>query len=370
MKTAITSLFSLFVFFMASCINAKTENIEQNDSVFLMCDIKKCKNENISLYPASKNGKHGYINNKGVVVIGFTFKECGFFTREFAPFAQVTLEDNSIAYIDKDGNIYNKLPSDLTNSFYYKGVTNKLLDDQGKFCLIDINGNRVTSDVYDFISLPKCGLFRFKKGGGIGFLNEDGKIIIPPMYKDAGDFYEGLAKVKINGKYGYINTKDEIVILNTYTRANDFSEGLAAVSEGSIDDGTSKTGYINQKGEVVIPFKFGDAKEFNEGIARVTRKGDYFNHAEGLIDKQGNLLCPYIFKKSELFGSNFHCGRAHYMIEKNGTIKEGFIDKKGKLVIPAIYDIANVFRDGLAFVEKDGKSMYIDINGKIIWTNN
>ena len=45
----------------------------------------------------------------------------------------------------------------------------------------------------------------------------------------------------------------------------------------------------------------------------------------------------------------------------------GYIDERAQWVIPAQYDSAAGFSDCLALVEKDGKLMYIDHSGAVVW---
>ena len=45
----------------------------------------------------------------------------------------------------------------------------------------------------------------------------------------------------------------------------------------------------------------------------------------------------------------------------------GYIDERAEFVIPPQYGSADNFRDGLALVEKDGKLMYIDPSGAVVW---
>ncbi len=47
--------------------------------------------------------------------------------------------------------------------------------------------------------------------------------------------------------------------------------------------------------------------------------------------------------------------------------KCGFIDSDGAVIIPFEYDAVMYFYHGLALVEKDGKLMYIDPNGVVVW---
>ncbi len=47
--------------------------------------------------------------------------------------------------------------------------------------------------------------------------------------------------------------------------------------------------------------------------------------------------------------------------------KSGYINRQGEIVIPIVYEQASVFRDGVALVSLDGQSFYyIDNQGKKI----
>lgn len=55
--------------------------------------------------------------------------------------------------------------------------------------------------------------------------------VIAPQYEDAGQFSDGLAAVKKNGKWGYIDEEGKVVIPFQYELAYDFNEGLAIVAK-------------------------------------------------------------------------------------------------------------------------------------------
>ena len=58
---------------------------------------------------------------------------------------------------------------------------------------------------------------------------------------------------------------------------------------------------------------------------------------------------------------SFHEGLA--VVDLDG--KSGYINEQGKIVIPIVYGQASVFRDGVALVSSDGKSFYhIDKQGR------
>lgn len=70
-------------------------------------------------------------------------------------------------------------------------------------------------------------------------------------------------KNETTGKWGYVNKQGKIVIPYKYEIAAEFSEGLAAVAINT------KGGYIDQTGKTVIPFKYEGMLQFHNGFAIV-----------------------------------------------------------------------------------------------------
>ena len=88
----------------------------------------------------------------------------------------------------------------------------------------------------------------------IGFVDETGKLVILCRYVSHSYFCEGLVKVQEAETYkiGYINKEGKTVIPFVYRKGGDYENGLAMVSS---DNGL--WGAINQKNMVVYPFKYG-----------------------------------------------------------------------------------------------------------------
>ena len=111
------------------------------------------------------------------------------------------------------------------------------------------------------------GKLRRSKGanGKWGFIDMEGKIVIPHIWDHVGNFVEGLAKVKdSNGKCGFINKTGKIVVPCTWDGAGCFSMGVARVK-----DSNGKWGYIYKNGKIVIPCIWDDACDFKKGAAKV-----------------------------------------------------------------------------------------------------
>ena len=240
-----------------------------------------------SLSPVEKNGKWGFEDSDGNIVVSYKYDD-------------VMVYDDGIAEV-RIGD-----------------------DETGKYGLFDTKtGKEIAPCKYssvmtfsnDSIARVMIGDYETDKYGLIDI--RTGKELTTLTYDDINDFCEGLARVKIGdydtGKYGFINTKGKTVVPCKYGDAEDFSEGLAAVSL----DG-EKYGYINTKGETVIPLKYDGAGSFSEGFAKVRIAGDALEGNWGFIDTTGK-------KKSAVFVKNG--ANVKFILEGESTIKGDNVDK-------------------------------------------
>jgi hypothetical protein len=165
-----------------------------------------------------------------------------------------------------------------------------------------------------------------------GYINEAGKIVIPPQFKDAETFEpNGLARVKQNNKWGWINEAGEMVIPVQFEEANPFaSNGLARVKQ------YDEYGYINEAGEMVIPPQFKWAGDFSSnGLAYVYTNGKY-----GHINGAGEMVIPPQFYSEYRVEMSFGFdGLAP--VEESGMW--GYINEAGEMVIPLQFTEADPF---------------------------
>jgi hypothetical protein len=102
------------------------------------------------------------------------------------------------------------------------------------------------------------GMAAVERGRKWGFVDEEGKLVIPLKYDDVDYFQEGLARVKLNEKYGHINAKGKAVIPIEYDNAGSFYQGRARVGlmrrieaeDGKYEDKILE-GHINQSNTTV-----------------------------------------------------------------------------------------------------------------------
>jgi len=256
--------------------------------------------------------------------------------------------------------------------------------------LIDSKGAAV-----EFAPLRISGFDRFSEGliqatvtlGKVkktGFADHRGRLVIPAKFDGADAFSEGLASVRLAGKLGYINHTGTLVIAPQFSLAESFSESAARVilADGPCnfvaygpcgaanpnilglgeyrqahDTGYSRCQYafIDRTGALLFPLRFPDALDFSEGVAAV---GD--GKHWGFINKAGVFEIPLRF---DAVGS-FSEGLARF---RDG-MKWGFIDRTGRIVIRAQYERADDFSAGTAVVGANQRVWFIDRQGSKLFS--
>lgn len=174
---------------------------------------------------------------------------------------------------------------------------------------------------YDSVSAFSEGVAAVKLNGKWGYVNSDGKEILPAAYELAYPFSEGMGVLAaadntllaIVDKTGSLITiKDKLKIDNRFAT---FSNGLLLVYNGR------KWGYLNTGGYLSIACKYASAQPFSEGLAAVL-----FSEYWYYIDTNGAAVVRPNDRRAIYWAMGFHEGRAA-ILYKNGM---GYIDRNGR----------------------------------------
>jgi len=145
-----------------------------------------------------------------------------------------------------------------------------------------------------------------------GYVNEDGKLVIPPRFHSAEPFREGLALVQEYDRYGFIDRAGEYAVYPEFAEARGFSEGLAAVVL------SYRWGYVDRRGGFRVNPNFDDAGEFREGLAPVKWRGRW-----GYVDRAGSLVIRPRFQDALPFDGGWarvRCGEEWGKANREGDV--------------------------------------------------
>ena len=328
--------------------------------------------ETAQLHPVVVDGKLGYVNGQGEMVIPPQFEDWPFsqFSEGLAPVSVGVGE--KFGYIDMTGAMVIEPQFEIADPFS-DGLA-AVVGDNGLWGFIDKTGTVVVPTQYELHPGPfSQGLCTVRvderlKGGKLQneYIDKTGTVVIGP-FEWSTSFSEELAAVGFGEddavKWGYMDMTGTMVIQPQFDWVRDFSEGLAAVGFPANND-AARWGYIDKTGALVIEPQFDGGDPFSEGLAPVV-VGEDDAPRWGYIDTTGTVVIRPQFE----WAGEFSEGLA--AVGTNSGLF-GYIDKTGTFVIPmereawAIYP----FSGGLARFDPktgDGSPTYLDKTGKVIW---
>ena len=159
----------------------------------------------------------------------------------FGGYEQVSNIGNGVAACMKDGKwtLLNAKGEDLTGKTYTGVVMDEkkivyrnsrmFVEDGDGYQMIDIQGAVQGKQKYQDVRLFNDTTYAAVKIDGLwGFVDKDGKVVIPAQYEEARSFANGMAAVKVDGQWGFIDMEGNIVIEPQFSGAKDFT-GIGTV---------------------------------------------------------------------------------------------------------------------------------------------
>lgn len=232
--------------------------------------------KNTPIAVENDQNKWGFINYKNKWVIEPQYK----YARSFKNGLSLVRGEKENYIIDVKGNIiitspdrFEVLPSgNIKIIVGYKG---------GKYTIYNTKGELLkTYEGFSYNHYNNNDIHRVEENGKYGFINNEGKEVIPLEYDDAWFFSEGLAPVMKNGKWGYVNLKNELVIDFQFVGAMEhFKNGVAEYRKGNISKSGytwGTTGLIDKTGKIIAQPKYKEIHFVEGNVAIVTIDGQKY----------------------------------------------------------------------------------------------
>jgi len=330
------------------------------------CQWSVADQEAPALYEIKEDGKWGFINRQGEVVV-----EPQFDLVLASPDNAITARSEAgwfAVHSDESQAVVMKLPFDATCRAVWELAPGlyAIVTPQGTAEILDVKGRfdaRVDDDSY--FGLLREGLLPIKQAGKWGAVDRSGRIVIKPSFDFMDNFFERKAAVLVGKKWGYVDFKGEMIIEPRFRVAGEFVGGIACVYDGK------EYSYIKPDGTAAFDARFPFGSSFSNGRAIVANSR---HGLRGYIDSSGHYAIEPRYTLAGNFSEGF-AGVEYFRFPKTKREKvAGYIDLHGNLVIPVrnIADLGSMlslheFHHGLALVNTDDGTGYIDKNGKWVW---
>ena len=274
-----------------------------------------------SIFIVENKTKFGITDYKGRLIIPINYKEIT--SDSSGKFFIVTTSDDKTSLIDSSKNILiqpsQNVIEHLPGVYGIYAIRNKEYGDDLQIRLYNVKLNKYLNlkpfqDVSRNFSEGLLAVFSNKK---IGYINENGDLVVEPIYDGSGlgfadvgmeggdgegdgdyipdnmsSFYSDCSLIDVN-----INSIENQIWKNKF----DFSEGLAVVQIGE------KYGYISKRGQIIIPIIYDYAEAFINGVALVSIKENGVSKSKVLNTKGETIvndffIQSYSIDKKYLFG--------------------------------------------------------------------
>lgn len=247
---------------------------------------------------------------------------------------------------------------------FFEKVTLAQETPESPILIIDRDGKNVASThqypQYDIVLAHNFSEERaliVTREGKCGYIDTQGKIIIPPLYDHAYDFNNGVAVVGLankDGENGYqvIDRRGNVLFGIQLTNSlldTQFCNGLLMYKELN----TGHCCYLDKEGLplIYLPENVREAYRFDHEMAVFqTTTGT------GIIDRKGGVLIPATYENA------FVAGKGKVCLQTDG--KWAIAEPNERLLCKFVYDSIGTFYDtGLAVAQQQGSHLLIDRDG-------
>lgn len=320
-----------------------------------------------------KHGRWGALSLKGEERIPFKYRELERIPQQkkYNAFLFNHWELSDTSYAKKGMFVFDSLAQAGKGVLKYYMI--------GKYGLVDLDNNIITTYKFDSIGLEKNGRLVVKIRDKYGVIDKAGNEILKVDFEkiilDSLNIRVAVSTREGKVWWGLYSWDGKELLPAIYSYIGEAGEGLVPVRA---ENGIWR--YLNMNGETIIPFRFSQAGPFYKGLAQVT---DYQSGKRYFINKAGEEIISsdeIPFYRADLFwlDRNDHkiwrITRASYddfkllnpdLIQVSQKGKVGLLSSDDKLIVPCRYDYVTApSAEGYSAVQVGSKWGVIDRNGR------
>ena len=269
--------------------------------------INEYDSDSIVVFQKKRNGQRGYINlHTGRIVIKPQFEKAWNFSEGIA----ATYQDGIITFIREDGTpaftTTFKVTLNGTSSFQYHYGYCVMSTPEGKWGLIDRDGNWHVQPIYNAINAPYHGFRTVTDGEKFGLMTYDGNMVLPMEY-DAitrAPSHEGFY-LSQNGLRWEVNYDMQVTkpfvhdgihlirYIDEYIDVDYYYTNLEEEEKEDIDlfrfELNNSYGVIDANGKVILPAKYSNICRVNDHLLEAKLSG---TDDAILFDTKGRMVAP------------------------------------------------------------------------------
>lgn len=304
--------------------------------------------------------RYAYMNAAGKIVLdnGYTYA----YPFQGSGWAAV-YEHERFALINRLGEEW--YSSERGSLVGYEGQA-VIVQDEGKYKLLQLDSGAVLLDTPDMLYAPREGTIRYAATTSsgktkYGYYNYEGQPLFKAVFDYAEDFNEGYAVVKMeDGKYALIGKDGQVQAENSSGEVQWSGYGDGRIIIRQIEGDAGLSGYADASGRVIIAPKFIRAESFRSGTA-IAATGDPVHYYYGVINSQGEAIIPFEYDYIGRIGKEwFMLGRFR---EADGKPIFTLATHGGRILANQAYAAINEDRNGNVYAFDGKRTFFLNENG-------
>ena len=207
---------------MLCCVMIGTTLLQINSFFHSSCTTIE---EKQPLFPVRIDGRSGYIDKQGNVIIQTRYQKANEFNEDLAAVAikKLPWDNPKWGYITRCGEM--TIQPQFDNAYpFNEGLA--IVSIGSKYGFIDRTGKIIVQPQFDKMSSFRQGVSRVVLGSNDLYIDHSGRVVEP---EDVPHIVRDMTKVELGGKWGFADRFGNLAIEPKFDSVGQFSEGLAVV---------------------------------------------------------------------------------------------------------------------------------------------
>jgi hypothetical protein len=232
---------------------------------------------------------HGYVDRTGKMALVPAYAPAGTIHRRFSSGRAAVKKDHRVGYIDRTGALV--IPARYLLGEDFSEDHAVVCAERSVGCgYVDVHGTGVIGPGlmggYPVRGGLACKILMMSMSRQLVALQPVGGPPLAGEYAGCGRPAEGLVAVRVGDAWGYVDLQGKPVVKPAFAWAGEFSGGLAPAR-----DATGRCGYVDRSGAFVVPPRWRTCDPFAGALARV----DVAEHAADaehwvFVDRAGKVV--------------------------------------------------------------------------------
>lgn len=237
-----------------------------------------------------------------------------------------------------------------------ESTSNVLIKENNQYNYIKPNGEWLLDSTVNKAFPFKGNFANFRNNGKNGVINEQGKTVIPAIYRTTFRFNDyGKSAIRLGKEYTLIDTLGNLTDTTRYVLIKPLKKtNLFLYKKERLIKKVPLMGLMNSKGEILTEQIFNKINRSTKDVSLVWNNKQLMGISS---NEDGKLILPMKYQQVRLLANDY------YLVEKED--KKGIFHLQDQWILPLKYSKITQFQNGYLVAQNKKHTLYLLENGTI-----